>query len=103
MNMKYKYKVYENNAGGLSLFIFDETGKVIYGHHGYEYVPGQLRQDIEALKESDPRQWDGCVDDPVKEYKEWSGEPTTRRVADETGGLYPYYMGHNAKRELLQS
>ena len=64
-----KFKVIENGGGGLILVTFAADGETMdYIHSGYEYVPGQLTQDLQELRKgSDPiaDDWDG------NEIEEW--------------------------------
>ena len=54
------YQVYENNAGGLALVVYDK-GEPVYLHTGYEHAPGQLTEDIEMLTSGSfpVSEWDG--------------------------------------------
>lgn len=57
-----EYKVIEDNGGGLALVVFAEDGETVeYIHTGYEYNPGQLTEDLAALKNGDDpvKDWDG--------------------------------------------
>ena len=58
-----KFNVIETNGGGLVLVTFAEDGETMdYIHSGYEYVPGQLSQDLQELRKGgDPiaDEWDG--------------------------------------------
>ncbi|MGB4952277.1 MAG: hypothetical protein WBO55_16770 [Rhizobiaceae bacterium] len=64
-----KYKVIENNGGGMSLYVFSGR-KCVWSHTGYEYSPGNLIADLDSLEAgADPRRdWDGGVDDPQGDY-----------------------------------
>ena len=44
-----KYKVYESNAGNLTLIAYNKDGHADYIHTGYEFVSGQLKQDLQAV------------------------------------------------------
>lgn len=60
--MALKWDVTENNGGGLTLNIWDDGYGNEYMHSGYEYNPGQLREDIMALyndDNADVSMWDG--------------------------------------------
>lgn len=70
-----EYKVIEDNGGGLALVVFAEDGETVeYIHTGYEYNPGQLTADLEALKNgADPaKEWEGndLYTDPETENPE---------------------------------
>ena len=60
-NIKRKFRVLEDNGGGLTLFVWDENGEeIVFAHSGYEYTPGSLCQDLDALAhDDDPLKWDG--------------------------------------------
>ena len=69
------YKAIEDNSGGLHLFVFEDVDgdgkeKVIYEHSGYEYVKGQLNDDLKALHNGGhPEDWDGCEENPERDYE----------------------------------
>jgi len=66
-----KFEVYEDNGGGLYLFVFDDDDEIVFAHEGYEYVPGQLRMDIIALLEGkDTDDWDGHNQDLADNYQD---------------------------------
>lgn len=95
------YEVYENNAGGLALVVYDGTNeRPEYIHTGYEYNRGQLSEDIEALKAGDDpaMMWDG------NEISDFSGDSSFsgdwgRLIAD-NDGIYPDWMGAAGRIEF---
>ena len=97
----YKYKVFEDNGGGLHLFVLGKNGVPIYVHTCYECVHGQLRQDLSALAAGDdPMTWDGNELDEVPElYDELCEDWSTDLVADQDG-VYLEGAGYNAIHEL---
>jgi hypothetical protein len=94
---KYIYKITEDNAGGLALWVF--WGKwVIYAHSGYEHNPGQLTQDLDALdRGTNISEWEGNEDDPQAAWdaipEEWF----------HNGGIQFVAEGSNGKRRLLKA
>lgn len=96
------YEVYENNAGGISLFVYDDSNEnVEYLHTGYEYSHGQLSEDIKCLENGDDpvMQWDG---NEVSQYKQsdlLSGSNFGILIAD-NDGVYPGSMGSAGKIEF---
>ena len=44
-----KYKVIEDNGGGLHLYVFSGR-RCIWAHTGYEYSPGNLTADLDSLE-----------------------------------------------------
>lgn len=60
---KFRFEVYEDNAGGLTMFVIDETGAPVWGHGGYEYTPENLWADMDAVK----------VLEDVEELEAWEG------------------------------
>lgn len=64
-----KYKVIEDNGGGLHLYVFSR-GRCIWAHDAYEHSPGNLIADLDALETGDDprRDWEGGVDDPQAIY-----------------------------------
>ena len=51
--MGKKYRVTENNGGGLSLVVWDDGNGNAFAHAGYEYNVGQLSKDLMALVRDD--------------------------------------------------
>lgn len=64
-----KYQVIEDNGGGLHLYVFSGS-KCVWAHTGYEYSPGNLVADLDALESGDDprRDWEGGADDPQAIY-----------------------------------
>lgn len=97
----YNYKVFEDNGGGLHLFVLGEGGAPIYAHTGYEQVHGQLRQDLDALAAGDdPMTWCGNELHEVPHlYDALCNDWCTDLVADQDG-VYLDHAGFNACYEL---
>ena len=97
-----KYEVIEDNAGGLTLAVFDEAGKVEYLHTGYEYVKGQLTEDLETLKNEDypVEYWDGNVENPQEAYDYLTSYKHGWKVVADNNGIYPEKMGAAASAEF---
>lgn len=115
-----KYKVIEDNGGGLALVVFAQDEETIeYIHTGYEYNPGQLTEDLENLKNGDDpaEDWDNnMMDDEeliasVREYRDsepsefefwfpWDEKGTGWDVVADNEGIYPEEMGAAAKIEF---
>lgn len=107
------YKVIEDNGGGLTLVVFAQDEETIeYIHTGYEYNPGQLSGDLEALKNGDDpaREWDGnglCSDPYMKNPEDleswfpWEQKGVDWEVVADNEGIYPENMGSTAKAEFL--
>ena len=95
---QHEYQVVEDNAGGLTLYVFAglnedgiDGGTVVYAHSGYEYVDGQLMQDLDALDAGAAiADFEGCEDDPKRLYAE----------LDDFGGWNIVCDGHGGKRHL---
>lgn len=107
---RLKYEVYEDNGGGITMFVFDADGNPIWGHAGYEYYSERLLRDIEALKKDDDvsgwdgnGSWSGYSFDTWAElgttldeyYKSTSSDRCIQLVAD-LDGIYPDKMGQAA-------
>ena len=99
------YKVVEDNGGGLALYVFDKDGQVIFGSSGYEYSPGHLTEDLDALDQGDDTStWESNMDDPQEaweDYDRW--EYGWKIVAEGERGertLYPDRMGRAAQIEF---
>ena len=108
-----EYKVIEDNGGGLALVVFAEDGETVeYIHTGYEYNPGQLTEDLEALKNGDDpaKDWDGNDLDSVDGLENptdlegwfpWNQKGQGWEVVADNDGIYPEDMGGAASREFL--
>lgn len=72
-NIERKFKVFEDNDGGLILFIWNESEDVIvFAHSGYEYNQGSLCQDLDALAHGeDPEYWEGNEEYLIEEYHKY--------------------------------
>lgn len=91
-----KFCVIEDNGGGLTLVIFDDndSSKVSYLHTGYEYILGQLTNDLTELSNgSDPSTWDGCEDDPQEIYDNITSFEYGWEIIADNNGIYPEDMG----------
>lgn len=109
--MARKFEVWESNGGGLTMFVWDASGEnLVYAHSGYEFVKGQLTEDIDALKNgTDPEEdWEGnCFFNGTSTsdweefggleavYNDISNSEDCEMVAD-NGGIYRENMGRSA-------
>lgn len=95
------YQAIEDNGGGLHLFVWDATDKLIYQHSGYEYNPGQLSQDIAALKTGTTAGWEGNeIDEYPALYQEILDTEFGYEVVADHNGMYPDRMGAAAEIEF---
>lgn len=100
-----KYKVIEDNGGGLHLYVFSGR-RCIWAHTGYEYSPGNLTADLDSLENgADPRRdWDGGMDDPQAAYDNTTGYEHGWEVVAEGGNdrrkLHKARMGAAAQLEF---
>jgi len=111
--MTKKYQVTENNGGGLTLYVWEDD-KLIYAHAGYEYNPGQLTQDIQALNDgSDINLWDGndlTNEDIITACRtsyEYDGEHIGD-IFDDNGDIIPltedeYYDDHQSTKIICDN
>ena len=89
-----KFEIIEDNGGGLTLVIFDDSNEVSYLHTGYEYISGQLTNDLTELANgSDPSTWDGCEDDPQEIYDNITSFEYGWEIIADNNGIYPEVMG----------
>lgn len=105
-----KYQVIEDNGGGLTLIVYGENGEIEYIHTGYEYYPGQLLNDLEALKDGDDpaRDWDGNdlyttgMEHPeeLESWFPWEQKGIGWEVVADNDGVYPEEMGEAASIEF---
>lgn len=97
-----KFQAIEGNAGDLHLFVFGENGKVVWGHEGYEYNPGELVNDIQLIKDgADPEnEWEGNVENPEKAYDFILSHAEAYGVVADNDGIYPENMGVEAMYEF---
>lgn len=118
---KFRFEVYEDNAGGLTMFVIDETGAPVWGHGGYEYMPENLRADMEAVEDleamDDLETWDGngvyygsgnfdAWEDTTAgsiqdAYNQIANDEWTDLVAD-SNGMYLDFAGDSALRALTE-
>lgn len=103
------WKVIEDNGGGLTLVVFksEQCGKLSYLHTGYEYNPGQLAEDISALKAgSDPAtEWDGnelenSDSTDFESYFPWNQKGIGWEVIADNDGIYTDEMGAAGRYEF---
>ncbi len=105
-----KFEVIEDNSGGLTLVIFNTEGKADYIHSGYEYIQGQLRDDLEALRNGDNpvEDWDGNCGgmeweygtNPQEIYNNIKSYVYGWEVVADNDGIYPEKMGSAAHEEF---
>jgi len=111
MKNSLAYIVIEDNAGGLHLFVFEDINgdgceKIIYEHSGYEYVEGQLTDDLKELASgAHPSNWEGCEDNPQKDYDDMISIRYGYKIVaacDYHGSpkIYVADMGLSAQREF---
>jgi len=97
------FEVIEDNGGGLTLAVFNENGLVEYLHTGYEYSPGNLLDDLRALKSGDNpvEEWDGNEDDPQGIYDDLISDiPCGCQIVADSKQIYPDRMGFAACKEF---
>jgi hypothetical protein len=98
---KLTYQAIEDNGGGLTLVIFDAQNEVVYLHSGYEYNPGQLTEDLDALKTTDPRtDWEGNSETPQGDYDQLTSYEYGWQIVADDDGIYPDVMGAAARKEF---
>lgn len=98
-----KYEVYESNAGNLILIAYNEDGRADYIHTGYEFVPGQLKQDLQALANGDDPvdDWDGNeIDDYTAEKVAEAENGKLGELVADNDGIYLNHAGYAAITEL---
>ena len=100
--IKKKFIIIEDNGRGLTLVVFDDNkpDKVSYLHTGYEYILGQLTNDlIELANGADPSTWEGCEENPEEIYNDFKSYDGWEIIAD-NNGLYPDKMGAAGRLEF---
>ena len=110
-----KYMVIEDNGGGLALVVFAQDEETIeYIHFGYEYVPGELLEDLRQIKEgADPaEEWEGndlySVDEMENPERLESWFPLDEMVngwdvVADNDGIYLKNMGASASKEFRRN
>jgi len=99
---RLSYQVLEDNGGGLHLAVLNGN-ECIWFASSYEFIPGNLQEDIAALQEgADPLQdgWESYLPEgytPQRLYNEFTSykygcEHGWEIIADETD-IYPHRMG----------
>ena len=101
------YSVVEDNAGGLTLFVFSDLArsKVIFAHTGYQYddMQGRLVEDLAALQAdiTSVAEWEG---NDEQGQAMWDGLDVQsygwKVVANEHGPIAAEKMGVAARREF---
>lgn len=102
--MDMEYEVHEDNGGGLSLYVWNKYGVLVYYHTGYEYDNShtQLWNDLDCLNtESLPiNEWEGnelreLTTEEVNCIINEADNPhqSTKIIADNYG-YYPNIMGN---------
>jgi len=92
------YQVLEDNGGGLHLAVFNGD-ECIYYASGYEYIPGNLREDITALQNgADPLQdgWESDLPDgytPQQMYDNLTSYEYGWEIIADEFDTYPWRMG----------
>lgn len=98
-----KFEVYENNAGGLALVVYDDCEKIEYIRTRYEFNLGQLLQDIECIKAGDDPSMMWCGNEidyfSDSEINEFASGEWGKLVAD-NDALYSENMGAAAGLEF---
>lgn len=104
-----KYSVIEDNGGGITLITFDKNENIDYLHTGYEYCPGQLKEDLKELEKDAPIEfWDGNdlyaldVENPkdMESWFPWDEKGVGWNIVADNDGIYPEVMGSAACSEF---
>lgn len=97
-----RYEVIEDNGGGLHLVVFAESGEVEYLHTGYEYVNGQLKNDIKLLESGDnpAKDWEENEENPQEVYDNITSFEYGWKIVADNDGIYPDKMGSAACLEF---
>lgn len=77
--MSYRFEVYENNAGALTLAVLTDAGDPVALFENWEYDPnpGNLREALRDL-EQDPTAWEGWEGNMVERIaNDWPRHDTT--------------------------
>ena len=100
-SIQKKFNVIEDNGGGITLVIFDDSNEVSYLHTGYEYISGQLTDDLTELANgSDPSTWDGCEENPQEIYDNITSFEYGWEIIADNNGIYPEDMGAAGRKEF---
>ena len=98
------YEVFESNGGGLTLVVYGPRYTVEYIHTGYEYSPGQLSADLDALRRGDDpaTEWEGNeIDDYNGDLAYDLATGAWGQVIADSWGVYYHHMGGAGQREFL--
>lgn len=99
--IKKKFVIIEDNGGGLTLVVFDDNGSISYLRTGYEYILGQLTNDlIELTNGSDPLTWEGCEENPEEIYNDFLFHEYGWEIIADNDGLYPDKIGAAGRLEF---
>lgn len=96
------YSVIEDNGGGLTMFVFDESGACVWGGGGYEHRKGSCRENIASLEAGDNpvTGWDDGMDDPQAEWDNVQETEYGYKLVADQDGIYPENMGRAAQIEF---
>lgn len=97
------FQAIEDNGGGVHLAVFDETGKIVYLHSGYEYgYLGQIADDIRELKtDTNLNDWDGNSENPQEEFDRLTGYDFGWEIVADQEGMHLEKWGAAAQREMV--
>lgn len=99
--IKKKFIIIEDNCGGLTLVVFDDNGSISYLRTGYEYILGQLTNDlIELANGSDPSTWYNCEENPEEIYNDFLSHEYGWEIIADNDGLYSSKMGAAGRLEF---
>ena len=84
------------------LVVFATDESVEYVHIGYEFIPGQLSEDLKALLEgaNPSKEWDGNEERPQEFYDNLISFEFGWKVVADNDGTYPEKMGTAASAEF---
>ena len=99
--IKKKFIIIEDNGGGLTLVVFDDNGSISYLRTGYEYILGQLTNDlIELANGSAPSTWYNCEENPEEIYNDFLSHEYGWEIIADNDRLYSDKMGVTGRLEF---
>ena len=97
----WRYRVIEDNGGGLTLIVFGHHGEIAYVRSGYEHNRGALTRDIYALKaKSNPKYWEGNLVNG-EDFDYWFPPEMDWEIVADNDGIYKDKMGISALKEFV--
>lgn len=100
----YRYEIYQETTGVLSLAVLQEQEGCIYYRAGYENNPEELRQAIEELKQgANPHSWADNSGNPGDAYSDLLDFSTGLTLVADQDGIYQKNIGSQKAEDVTHA